>query len=164
MADATARRLAALLGGERPAAPAPRLLTAAEVAGRFGFTVDWVRDHAAELGVLRVGDGPRPRLRFDPDRVTDAVDRRFGGGESPRDDPPAHGPVRRARRTGAEGRRPVLLPIREEESGAETTKAARRSGNSPGPAPRDRTSPRSEPNPEGSGSRVGGRPSSEASR
>jgi hypothetical protein len=42
------------------------LLTAAEVAARFSVDRSWVYAHARELGVLRIGDGPRPRLRFDP--------------------------------------------------------------------------------------------------
>jgi hypothetical protein len=42
------------------------LLTAAEVATRFSVDRSWVYAHARELGVVRIGDGPRPRLRFDP--------------------------------------------------------------------------------------------------
>jgi hypothetical protein len=43
-----------------------RMLTAAEVAVRFNVERGWVYAHAEELGVIRIGDGPRPRLRFDP--------------------------------------------------------------------------------------------------
>jgi hypothetical protein len=43
-----------------------RLLTAAEVADRFSVDRSWVYAHARELGVVRLGRGPRPRLRFDP--------------------------------------------------------------------------------------------------
>jgi hypothetical protein len=42
------------------------LLTAAEVAARFSVDRSWVYAHARELGVVRIGEGPRPRLRFDP--------------------------------------------------------------------------------------------------
>src|SRR4051812_40819680 len=42
------------------------LLDAAEIAQRCGVTRAWVYAHAAELGALRLGAGPRPRLRFDP--------------------------------------------------------------------------------------------------
>ena len=42
------------------------LLTAAEVAERFGVDRSWVYAHARELGVVQLGAGPRPRLRFDP--------------------------------------------------------------------------------------------------
>jgi hypothetical protein len=42
------------------------LLTARQVAVRFNVDRGWVYAHATELGVVRLGDGPRPRLRFDP--------------------------------------------------------------------------------------------------
>ncbi len=41
------------------------LLTAAQVAARFNVDRSWVYAHAEELGVVRLGSGPRPRLRFD---------------------------------------------------------------------------------------------------
>ena len=61
--DVVARRVAILLRG---AGEAPPLLTAAQVARRFGVARSWVYAHADELGVVRLGAGPRPRLRFDP--------------------------------------------------------------------------------------------------
>jgi hypothetical protein len=97
-------RVASLLGcAGQPSA----LLTAAEVASRFGVERSWVYAHARELGVIRLGEGPRPRLRFDPAVVEQLVNPR----------PPA-GPVtallpirtakarRRRRRVGDEERRP----------------------------------------------------------
>jgi hypothetical protein len=48
-------------------APGERaLLTAGQVAARFGVDRSWVYAHAHELGVVRLGFGRRPRLRFDP--------------------------------------------------------------------------------------------------
>jgi hypothetical protein len=41
------------------------LLTARQVASRFNVDRNWVYAHANELGVIRLGNGPRPRLRFD---------------------------------------------------------------------------------------------------
>jgi hypothetical protein len=41
------------------------LLTAQQVAARFNVDPSWVYAHATELGVIRLGNGPRPRLRFD---------------------------------------------------------------------------------------------------
>lgn len=41
------------------------MLMAAQVAARFNVERSWVYAHADELGVVRLGDGPRPRLRFD---------------------------------------------------------------------------------------------------
>lgn len=42
------------------------LLTARQVAALFNVDRGWVYAHANELGVVRIGTGPRPRLRFDP--------------------------------------------------------------------------------------------------
>lgn len=42
-----------------------KLLTTAEVADAIGFSEEWVREHAAELGGRRVGNGRRSALRFD---------------------------------------------------------------------------------------------------
>ena len=60
--EALARRLAELVDADSGAT----LLTAAQVAARLGVERTWVYAHANELGVVRLGDGPRPRLRFDP--------------------------------------------------------------------------------------------------
>jgi hypothetical protein len=72
--DDLAHRIADLVGGqlEPPpprragAAEEGRLLTAAQVAERWGIDRSWVYDHAEQLGVRRLGTGARPRLRFDP--------------------------------------------------------------------------------------------------
>jgi len=61
---ALAGEVAAVL--RHPAQPAAGMLTAAQVAARFNVDRSWVYAHAEELGVVRLGDGPRPRLRFDP--------------------------------------------------------------------------------------------------
>jgi hypothetical protein len=58
--QAVAREVARLL-----AVPDRPLLTAQEVATRFNVDRGWVYAHADELGVVRIGQGPRPRLRFD---------------------------------------------------------------------------------------------------
>lgn len=50
-----------------------RLVTARELAPLLGMDVEWVREHQHELGVIRVGDGPKPRLRFDPDVAIEAL-------------------------------------------------------------------------------------------
>lgn len=66
---ALAREVAAVLdiGGGEP------LLTARQVASRFNVDRGWVYAHADELGVVRLGDGPKPRLRFDPAIVAQRV-------------------------------------------------------------------------------------------
>jgi hypothetical protein len=47
-----------------------QLLTAKQVAARWSVDRSWVYQHSDALGVVRLGAGRRPRLRFDPDRVT----------------------------------------------------------------------------------------------
>jgi hypothetical protein len=76
--DAIARRVAELLTA-KPADATPdaqRLVDAAELARRLRVTPAWVREHADELGVVRIGEGPRPRLRFAVDRAMQAYNKR----------------------------------------------------------------------------------------
>jgi hypothetical protein len=61
--EAIAERVAAKLR-HGPSAAA-RYGDAQTVAARFGLSVDYVYAHARELGVIRLGEGPRARLRFD---------------------------------------------------------------------------------------------------
>jgi hypothetical protein len=49
-------------------------LDAAGVAVLLGVSAEWARDHAGELGAVRLGDGPRAPLRFDAERVRDYLD------------------------------------------------------------------------------------------
>ena len=42
----------------------PLLLTAKQKARELGVSVEFVRDHREELGVITFGSGPRPRLLF----------------------------------------------------------------------------------------------------
>ena len=46
------------------------------VAELVGFSVDWVYEHKDEFGVMRCGDGPKPRLRFRSDLVHAAMETR----------------------------------------------------------------------------------------
>ena len=63
--EAIAREVAQLLRrDDQPGAHG--LLTARQVAARFNVERSWVYEHADELRVVRIGQGPRPRLRFDP--------------------------------------------------------------------------------------------------
>jgi hypothetical protein len=71
--DAIALRVAELLRQD------PRLghhVGTAAVAKMLGVSGDWVREHAAELGAVRVGDGPKGALRFDVRRVREALEQR----------------------------------------------------------------------------------------
>jgi hypothetical protein len=68
--EAIARRVAELLADQlaEPRRPKP-LMSAAEVAAFLGIDAEFVRDHADELQALRLGDGPKARLRFRPEAV-----------------------------------------------------------------------------------------------
>ena len=68
----------------RLSVPGGGLLTATEVALAFNVTRGWVYAHADELGAIRLGDGPRPRLRFDPAIVTGRLQARRGRIAAPR--------------------------------------------------------------------------------
>jgi predicted DNA-binding transcriptional regulator AlpA len=73
-----APRVAELLGrGQVVHAPDfLRLLEASQLAHRLGVSREWVYEHATELGAITIGDGPKPRLRFDPEVADAALARR----------------------------------------------------------------------------------------
>lgn len=149
LADLVAERVLAALAEDRRPGDEERLLTAAEVARRFGVSPEWVRENADRLGGLRLGDGPRPRLRFDPARVAEEVSARPLRGRSDGSDRP---PERVSRRRGSRGsgKRTGLLPVFEVNSPAKSEKVAGRRTNAPGPATRVDASPRAERSPSGS--------------
>lgn len=101
--EAIARRVVELLGREpHRSAGSPvgeRLVTATEVARWWGVERSWVYQHALRLGVIRLGSGPRPRLRFDPALVA----RRLGD--------PKRSSAPDARRSARIGVETPLLPI-----------------------------------------------------
>jgi len=47
----------------------PELIDADDLARRYGLTRGWVYENAALLEAIPLSDGPRPRLRFDPEVV-----------------------------------------------------------------------------------------------
>jgi hypothetical protein len=104
--EAIARRVAELLADERPGDSPEVLVSATEIARRFGVSRDTVYAKADEWGAVRLGTGPKARLRFDPQVVAERLGK--GSGDSPE---PIHEPRRRR-----PGRRPAatadLLPIR----------------------------------------------------
>jgi hypothetical protein len=87
--EAIAQRVAELLRADLPAVQT--LLTPSEVAERFAVSRTWVYEHAEDLGAIRLGGGPRARLRFDPERVRQAL------GRAPRPAAPRDGAHRPAR-------------------------------------------------------------------
>ncbi len=75
--DAVAEHLAEL--ATSTSAPAVGLIDARELAQLLGVARDWVYANADRLGGVRLGDGPRARLRFDADRAREALVARSGG-------------------------------------------------------------------------------------
>ena len=63
--EEVAQRLCELLG-DRPAPLEEGLIDAAEVARRHGVSRPWVYRNAATLGVIRLGEGPRPAFGSTP--------------------------------------------------------------------------------------------------
>lgn len=86
------------------------LVDAAELARQFGIERSWVYTHAIELGAVKLGNGAKPRLRFDPE-IAARVLRKVDG--KPAADPPARLGKRASQPRGSEGR-VELLPIREQ--------------------------------------------------
>ncbi len=90
--DAVARRVVELLMAEQ--VPTDALINAAEVARRFGVSRSTVYERAGELGAIRLGDGPKARLRFDPQTVAE----RLTVAEQPKDSREQESPGGRQRR------------------------------------------------------------------
>lgn len=63
IAERAAQRVLQVLDGNAPGAH--RLLTPKELAAALNVSVDYVYEHAVDLGVMRLGDGRKARLRFD---------------------------------------------------------------------------------------------------
>lgn len=74
--DAVAEHLAEL--AVSTPRPTVGLIDARELAERLGVARDWVYANADRLGGVRLGDGPRARLRFDADRAREALAARGG--------------------------------------------------------------------------------------
>lgn len=154
--DALARRLADLLDrGPEDGDGEGTMLSAAEVARRWDVSRRWVYEHAVVLGARRLGDGPRPRLRFDPGEVA----RRLGAGISPPERQAARGGRRAhpgdARHAGRNRGKPDMFDGRRR-------KAAGGRCNAPGPVPKEvlrrapKASPGGRPRPSSSAGEPGG--------
>jgi hypothetical protein len=96
LADLLADRLAVRLGGLMPEQSEP-LVDAAEIARLHSKTRWWVYEHAGELGAVRLGSGPRPRLAFSPARVAEQLEKV----DKPATAPLPEAPQRRRRRQRA---------------------------------------------------------------
>jgi pyruvate/2-oxoglutarate dehydrogenase complex dihydrolipoamide acyltransferase (E2) component len=72
IAEATAARFARLVA-EQGATFA--FVDARKLAEELGVSVDYVYAHARELGGVRLGSGPKARIRFDLDRARQTLER-----------------------------------------------------------------------------------------
>lgn len=104
--------LAMLVAERLQKIPNGRLRTVAEVADYLGVKVSFVREHAAEMGAKRLGQGSKAPLRFDLADVekwlrTCSSIRGSEAGVSA-----AKPKVRSRRARGGTGTSGVLLPIR----------------------------------------------------
>lgn len=76
--EAIAVRVAEMLKGTRP--NAYEFLNAKQLAEELKVSLDYVYAHAVELGVMRLGDGPKAHLRFDLDSARAAMEARIRRG------------------------------------------------------------------------------------
>jgi hypothetical protein len=103
--------LAAAVSARLQQAPTVTLVDAQTVADALGLSRDTIYSHAAELGGKRVGDGERPRWRFDLDRALAAWNDRSVGDGSHEPHEPVSRPIVRHRRGAGKGSSARLLPI-----------------------------------------------------
>lgn len=71
IADAIAQKIGEIVAA-RPTTFG--LVDARELAEELGVSIDYVYAHAAELGAMRLGSGPKARIRFDLDRARQSLE------------------------------------------------------------------------------------------
>lgn len=72
-------RVDAILAARSTSPAVDPLLTVTELAEALSVSPAWVYEHQDELGVLRLGGGAKPRLRFDLERAKSAMTCSTGG-------------------------------------------------------------------------------------
>jgi hypothetical protein len=95
--DAIARRILEL-DAHGESATDGGLLTVSQVARRLNVSRHWVYAHKRDLGAIRLGQGPKARLRFDASAVLTALNRRNGSMSSGATDDRGEPPKRTRRR------------------------------------------------------------------
>lgn len=112
LVEAVAERVLELLAEREPPSGRSRLVSARELAEVLGVSREYVYEHRDELGAVLVGDGPKPRLRFDVETAVAAATGRQAGSRSQPLDPPAPAGRSSRQRRGAAASQLPLLPIR----------------------------------------------------
>jgi hypothetical protein len=114
LVEAIAQRVVELLQeAERPSA---QLVDAATLARVLGVSRAYVYEHRDELGAVQVGNGRRPRIRFDVERAREAWTARDASERSETPDSPTPvGEARRRRRRAAQSG-DGLLPVKGAEA------------------------------------------------
>jgi hypothetical protein len=106
--DAIAQRVAELLQPHSAG-----LIDAATLANRLGVSRSTIYEHSTELCAIEVGEGTRPRLRFDPEKALAIWTRRSRArGSQPQQSHMQPG-KRRPRKAAGNGSTPQLLPVRD---------------------------------------------------
>jgi hypothetical protein len=93
-----------------PPPPTQQTVDAATLAAHLGVTRAFVYEHAQQLGGVRLGNGPRPRLRFDLSRALEAWNARSTSERSQAARTPAITALTGSSRRGGKGRRAAGLP------------------------------------------------------
>jgi hypothetical protein len=101
--DAVAEHLAELAVSAPP--PTVGLVDARELAEQLGVARDWVYANAERLGGVRLGDGPRARLRFDAERAREALAAGTG------DEQPMHNGASQRRRGRSRRKAMTAVPL-----------------------------------------------------
>lgn len=86
----------------------PQLLTADQVAERLSVDRDWVYENADDLGAIRIGNGSKPRLRFDAAKVLSFLSAGSGSQSSQTVEPASRPALKRRRKSS---RRPVPAAV-----------------------------------------------------
>jgi hypothetical protein len=99
-----------------PVEPARKsLVKTDELARMFGLHRNWIYQHKEDLGAIAIGDGPRPRLLFDPEVARQRLASCSLGSRTPGLENGSGKPKRRNARKASTGTNGHLLPIKGPE-------------------------------------------------
>lgn len=110
--EAVAQRVAELINADDRADVSDRLVDATTLAGELGVERSWVYEHAHELHAVRLGNGPRARLRFNPRAVRATLDCQALGLQQPAASSDRPAGVSRARQTRSKSKAGRVLAVR----------------------------------------------------